>query len=134
MSDETIELAENGEAVILTAPNVSRDEFVGLLLKTRPTELDASGLPGEANLRIALHPRDAQQLAKALNRAAKRCLRSRGRRLRHRYIGEFSGRHNVRERDTIDQVSSLARGMAGKRLTYRDLIADNGLGSGTRSS
>ena len=40
-----------------------------------------------------------------------------------RYVGEFSGRHNVRDRDTIDQMSTLARGMVGKRLTYRDLIA-----------
>ena len=40
-----------------------------------------------------------------------------------RYVGEFSGRHNVRDRDTIDQMSTLARGMVGKRLMYRDLIA-----------
>ena len=50
-----------------------------------------------------------------------------------RYVGEFSGRHNVRERDTVDQMSSLARGMVGKRLTYAALIADNGLDSGARS-
>ena len=40
-----------------------------------------------------------------------------------RYVGEFSGRHNVRDRDTVDQMSTLARGMVGKRLMYRDLIA-----------
>lgn len=39
------------------------------------------------------------------------------------YVGEFSGRHNVRDRDTIDQMAGLARGMVGKRLTYRNLIA-----------
>ena len=50
-----------------------------------------------------------------------------------RYVGEFSGRHNVRERDTIDQMSSLARGIVGKRLTYRDLVAENRLPSGTLS-
>jgi len=40
-----------------------------------------------------------------------------------RYVGEFAGRHNARPADTIDQMSSLARGMVGKRLLYRDLIA-----------
>ena len=38
-----------------------------------------------------------------------------------RYVGEFSGRHNDRKRDTIDQMSSIAQGMVGKRLRYTDL-------------
>ena len=50
-----------------------------------------------------------------------------------RYIEEFSGRHNVRETDTADQMAGLTRGMVGKRLRYADLIADNGLSSGARS-
>ena len=41
-----------------------------------------------------------------------------------RYVNEFSGRHGIRERDTIDQMASVAHGMAGKRLPYRDLVAD----------
>ena len=40
-----------------------------------------------------------------------------------RYVTEFAGRHNRRELDTLDQMASIARGMAGKRLRYRDLIA-----------
>ena len=40
-----------------------------------------------------------------------------------RYVREFAGRHNMRDLDTVDQMSSLARGMVGKRLTYRDLVA-----------
>ena len=40
-----------------------------------------------------------------------------------RYVDEFSGRHGVRERDTIDQIASLVIGMVGKRLMYHDLIA-----------
>ena len=51
----------------------------------------------------------------------------------HRYTAEFAGRHNLRERDTITQMGELAFGMAGKRLTYASLIADNGLASGARS-
>ncbi len=51
----------------------------------------------------------------------------------HRYAAEFSGRHNLRERDTLSQMADLAHGMVGKRLTYAALIADNGLPSGARS-
>ena len=40
-----------------------------------------------------------------------------------RYVGEFAGRHNDREHDTIDQMSHIAKGMVGKRLRYSDLIA-----------
>jgi transposase-like protein len=39
-----------------------------------------------------------------------------------RYVGEFEGRHNARPLDTADQMSAMARGVAGKRLTYQDLI------------
>ncbi len=41
----------------------------------------------------------------------------------HRYVDEFSGRHNQREDDTIDQMASVVHGMDGKRLRYKDLIA-----------
>ena len=40
-----------------------------------------------------------------------------------RYVTEFSGRHNDRRSDTIDQMVSIARGMIGKRLTYSNLIS-----------
>ena len=43
-----------------------------------------------------------------------------------RYVREFAGRHNHRPLDTIDQMSTMARRMAGKRLRYQDLI-DNRL-------
>ncbi len=42
----------------------------------------------------------------------------------HRYVTEFAGRHNAREWDTIKQMAALAAGMVGKRLKWRDLIAD----------
>lgn len=41
----------------------------------------------------------------------------------HRYINEFAGRHGIRPLDTIDQMAVVARGMMGKRLMYKDLIA-----------
>ena len=40
-----------------------------------------------------------------------------------RYVREFTGRNNIRDLDTIDQMSALARGFVGKRLTYKELIA-----------
>ena len=40
------------------------------------------------------------------------------------YVGEFSGRHNDRSRDTIDQMARIAQDMVGKRLSYRSLVAD----------
>ena len=39
-----------------------------------------------------------------------------------RYVNEFSGRHNIRSLDTIDQMASVAKGMDGKRLRYKDLV------------
>ncbi len=51
----------------------------------------------------------------------------------HRYVDEFSGRHNYRPKDTIDQMSNLVAQMAGKQLRYADLIANNELPSGARS-
>ena len=40
-----------------------------------------------------------------------------------RYVNEFTGRHNVRSLDTVDQMAGVVRGMSGKRLRYRDLTA-----------
>ena len=49
-----------------------------------------------------------------------------------RYVQEFAARHNLRESDTIDIMGAVADGGVGKRLRYRELIADNGLASGVR--
>ena len=40
-----------------------------------------------------------------------------------RYTTESSGRHNVREAHTADQMGILAGQMVGKRLRYRELVA-----------
>lgn len=37
----------------------------------------------------------------------------------HQYLTEFTGRHNVREQDTIDQMLAIV----GKRLLCRELVA-----------
>ena len=44
----------------------------------------------------------------------------------HRYVSEFSGRHNNRSLDTQHQMASIVRNATGKRLKYKDLIDDLG--------
>ena len=39
-----------------------------------------------------------------------------------RYVAEFSGRHNIRDRDTLEQMAIISRAMVGRRLKYADLI------------
>ena len=43
-----------------------------------------------------------------------------------RYVNEFAGRQNVRDRDTLDQMTGLVAGLVGRRLMYRDLIRPTG--------
>ena len=50
-----------------------------------------------------------------------------------RYVQEFAGKHNIRSADTPEQMRALVERMDGKRLTYEELTADNGLPSGARS-
>ena len=38
-----------------------------------------------------------------------------------RDVSEFAGRHNIRERDTADQIGHITREMVWKRLRYNDL-------------
>ena len=40
----------------------------------------------------------------------------------NRYVQEFSGRHNRRPLDTLDQMVAIVHGMVGKQLRYADLI------------
>ena len=40
----------------------------------------------------------------------------------HRYVNEFAGRHNIRDKDTVDMMKELVVGMIGKRLMYKELV------------
>ena len=51
-----------------------------------------------------------------------------------RYVQEFAGKHNIRDADTLAQMTTVAAGLVGRRLMYRNLIAPNGLPSGARGS
>ncbi len=52
----------------------------------------------------------------------------------NRYVQEFAGKHNFRDSNTVDQMQGIVTGLVGRNLLYRELIADNGLDSGARSS
>ena len=41
-----------------------------------------------------------------------------------RYVNEFSGRRNIRNRDTVKQMAAITLGMVGRRLRYADLISE----------
>ena len=41
-----------------------------------------------------------------------------------RYVAKFAGRQNLREFDTVTQMAIIAKGLDGKLLHYRNLIAD----------
>ena len=40
----------------------------------------------------------------------------------HRYLGEFAGRHNIRQLDTMAQMKSIVSNMVSKRLLFSDLM------------
>lgn len=41
----------------------------------------------------------------------------------NRYVQEFAGRHNIRDLDTVVQMSLIAQGLDQKRLRYEDLVS-----------
>ena len=50
----------------------------------------------------------------------------------NRYVQEFAAKHNMRDSDTLTQMRDTVARLVGRNLLYRDLIADNGLPSGSR--
>ena len=48
-----------------------------------------------------------------------------------RYVSEFAGKHNHRDSGTLIQMRDTVARLVGRNLLYRDLIADNGLSSGS---
>ena len=51
-----------------------------------------------------------------------------------RYVQEFAGKQNSRESGTLVQMRDTVAKLVGRNLLYQDLIADNGLSSGARST
>ena len=99
------------------------------------------GLPNHESVRHSLseyvkgdvHTNGIESFWSMLKRAHKGTFHKLSPKHLDRYVQEFAGRHNLRELDTIVQMTAVRGGMEGKRLRYRTLIADNGLASGARS-
>ena len=81
-----------------------------------------------------IHTNGIESLWSMLKRAHKGTFHKMSPKHLDRYVPEFAGRHNVRSRDTIDQMKSVRSGMDYKRLPYKMLIRDNRLPSGARAS
>lgn len=81
-----------------------------------------------------IHTNGIESLWSMMKRAHKGTFHKLSEKHLDRYVQEFAARHNLREQDTIDIMGSLVTGSIGKRLRYRELIADNGLDSGAQSA
>ncbi len=80
-----------------------------------------------------VHTNGIESLWNMLKRAHKGAFHKMSPKHLDRYAQEFAGRHNIREQDTVEQMKSMRHGMEGKRLRYREPVADNGLPSGARA-
>ncbi|MYE00401.1 MAG: transposase [Alphaproteobacteria bacterium] len=49
-----------------------------------------------------------------------------------RYVSEFTDKHNIGDSGTLAQMRDTVARIAGRRLLYRDLVADNGLSNAAR--
>ncbi len=70
------------------------------------------------------HTNGIESFWATLKRAHKGTYHQMSKKHMHRYVTEFSGRHNVRETDTEHQMQNVVAGMVGKRLMYSELISD----------
>ena len=82
----------------------------------------------------AIHTNGIESFWSTLKRAHKGVYHKLSPKHLDRYARQFAGKHNLRDADTLAQMAAVVAGLVGKRLLYRDLIADNGLPSGARSS
>jgi len=83
-------------------------------------------------VRDDVHTQGMESFWSMLKRAHKGTFHKMSRKHLDKYVREFAGRHNIRDLDTVDMMTVMTMGMVGKRLKYRDLIAENGLSSGAR--
>ena len=69
-----------------------------------------------------IHINGMESFWSTLKRAHKGVFHKLSKKHLQRYVNEFAGRHNIRELDTIDQMSVIVEKMDNKRLRYKDLI------------
>lgn len=83
-------------------------------------------------VRAEVHTNGIESFWSMLKRAHKGTFHKLSPKHLQRYMDEFEARHGIRGANTMEQLRLVARRMLGKRLRYKDLIADNGLPSGAR--
>ena len=79
-----------------------------------------------------VHPNGMESFWSMLKRAHKGTFHKISPKHLNRYVQEFAGKHNLRDSATMTQMVEVVAGLVGRRLMYRQLIADNGLSSGAR--
>ena len=84
-------------------------------------------------VREMIHTNGVESFWSVLKRAHKGVFHKISAKHLDRYVNDFAAKHGIRAMDTADQMGYTAAAMVGKRLTYKALIADNGLASGARA-
>ncbi len=84
-------------------------------------------------VREMIHTNGVESFWSVLKRAHKGVFHKISPKHLNRYVTDFAAKHGIRAMDTADQMGYTAAAMVGKRLTYKALIADNGLSNGARS-
>ena len=73
---------------------------------------------------VKVHTNGVESFWSMLKRAHKGVYHKLSAKHLQRYVSQFAGRQNVREMDTLEQMQHVVAGLVGRRLMYRDLIAE----------
>ena len=73
---------------------------------------------------VKIHTNGVESFWSMLKRAHKGVYHKLSAKHLQRYVCEFAGRQNIREMDTLEQMQHVVAGLIGRRLTYKDLVAD----------
>jgi len=118
------------EGVTDTNAQVYTDEGLGYVNIDRPHETVCHSA-GEY-VRKQAHTNGIESFWALLERGHKGTFHKFSKKHLQRYVSEFSGRHNVRPMNTETQMKKMAKGLVGKELPYKQLIANNSLDNGER--
>ncbi len=134
-----------GQVVARVVPNTTACTLQGFVEEHRvpnaPVYTDGStaydGLPNREAVhhsvgeyvRDMVHTNGVESFWSMLKRAHKGVYHRLSPKHLQRYVDVFAGRQNIREWDTLAQMQHVVAAMVGRRLMYRDLIADTGQSS-----